>query len=223
MHELPPRHGQVEVAGPEPCATEAMTWLAEAGREAILAGGWEFAPPGTPNGRLWKPNDFLAEVAALLSPGTALDLACGTGRDAVYLASLGWEITAVDHLPDAIDRGRDLARRYLGEAAARRITWLCQDLGAAPIAQTADLVSMFWFLDRHLIRSVPGLLNCGGSFVMETFTSIHRERFGKPRTESFVLKPGELAHLLPELEIQSCEEAWHGERHSARYWAKRPK
>lgn len=220
MHELPPRYGRIEVACPEPLATETVMWLSASGRDAQLARDWEYAPPGTRSGRLWKPNDFLVAVATRLEPGTALDLACGTGRDAVYLASLGWEVTAIDHLADALDRGRDLARRYLSDEDAGRIRWLCKDLSTDSLGGSFDLVNTFWFLDRDLIRTVPALLNPGGSFVMETFTTTHRERYGKPRTESFALQLSELRDLLPGLRVESYDEDWHGDRHSARFWGK---
>ncbi|HVT13014.1 MAG TPA: methyltransferase domain-containing protein [Fimbriimonadaceae bacterium] len=154
-----------------------------------------------------------------LQPGMALDLACGTGRDAVFLASLGWEVTAIDHLPDALQRGQDLARRYLRSDLAERIRWVCQDLEKVAVGGAFDLVSIFWFLDRGVLRSVPGLLHSGGSLVLETFSAIHRERYGKPRTESFVLRTGEPASLLPQLTTRLEEAGWHGDRHSVRFWA----
>ena len=217
MQELPAKHAPVLVAGP--MAEEAVRALELWGREALIAEAWEFGDTG--QGRLWEPNAFLMEVAARLIPGHHLDLSCGTGRDAVAMAGAGWEVTAVDHLEDALDRGRGLARRYLDSVDANRITWICADLEAQMrygIA-TASLVSMFWYLDRPLIRRVVEELPSGGSVVIETFTTTHRERYGKPRTEAFVLQPGELAELVKPLTIRSYEEAWHGDRHSAQAWA----
>src|SRR4051812_10452832 len=125
MHELGPRHRDVVIAGPEPYAVEAAVFLRECGRTAAVFEEWEFGDSGS--GRLWEPNVFLQEVLGDLQAGSALDLACGTGRDAVALAGHGWQVTAVDHLEDALDRGRGLARRYLTEEADR-IRWTCADL-----------------------------------------------------------------------------------------------
>src|SRR5580700_4643199 len=49
------------------------------------------------------PNPLLIETAKRLQPGTALDLACGTGRNALWLAEQGWNVTAVDGAPTAIE------------------------------------------------------------------------------------------------------------------------
>jgi SAM-dependent methyltransferase len=57
-----------------------------------------------------KPNRFLVEAVDGLTPGTALDLAAGEGRNAVWLAQQGWKVEAVDWSDVALDKGRELAR-----------------------------------------------------------------------------------------------------------------
>jgi SAM-dependent methyltransferase len=52
------------------------------------------------------PNRFVAEALAAMPPGRALDLAAGEGRNALWLATLGWEVTAVDFSQVALDKGR---------------------------------------------------------------------------------------------------------------------
>ncbi len=54
------------------------------------------------------PNQFVATLESL-PPGRALDLACGEGRNAIWLASLGWHVTAVDFSPVAIEKARALS------------------------------------------------------------------------------------------------------------------
>src|SRR5690349_9569016 len=67
-----------------------------------------------------KPNDLLVGEVEGLGPGTALDLGCGTGGDAIWLASLGWEVTAVDIAPAALSQ----AAEHAAEAGvAERISW----------------------------------------------------------------------------------------------------
>lgn len=65
-------------------------------REALTAEFWDERYAGT--GRVWsgRPNQRLVEQAADLAPGTALDVACGEGGDAIWLAQQGWQVTAVD-------------------------------------------------------------------------------------------------------------------------------
>ncbi len=67
-----------------------------------------------------EPNRFVAEELADLPPGRALDLAAGEGRNAIWLARRGWEVTAADFSQVALDKGRRLA----GETTVR---WVCAD------------------------------------------------------------------------------------------------
>ncbi|HEV7708191.1 MAG TPA: class I SAM-dependent methyltransferase [Asanoa sp.] len=80
------------------------------------------------------PNQFVAAELADLPPGKAVDLAAGEGRNALWLASLGWRVTAVDFSAVALDKGRQIA-----EARGLDVEWVHADLtGYAPPA--ADLV-----------------------------------------------------------------------------------
>lgn len=72
-----------------------------------------------------QPLVDLVEGERALPPGSALDLGCGTGRDAVYLATHGWQVTGVDLVPQALDRA---ARR--SAAAGVAVRWVQGDIGA---------------------------------------------------------------------------------------------
>ena len=69
------------------------------------------------------PNRLVAAECADLPPGRAVDLACGEGRNALWLASRGWHVTAVDFSQVALDKGRRLAE---GEDDAA-VDWVCAD------------------------------------------------------------------------------------------------
>jgi SAM-dependent methyltransferase len=215
MHELPPPDELLRM--PDlPAVQAAAEGLRSRGRRVELV---PFAYGESGRGRLWEPNPFLAEVAPHLPPGRALDVGCGAGRDAVFLASLGWSVVAVDVLPDAIERGRDLAARYLD--APGRIEWSVADVRRAPPSGTFDLVTMFAFLHRPLLRAVPGLLPPGGSLVLETFTTEHRARHGRPASPELALAPEEIGRLVPGLTVRVANAAWRGPRHTGRLWAHR--
>lgn len=222
MHELPPRDHELPVVGPVELATQVAAWLRQGGRRAIVVANAADEPtPQRVIGRLWSPNAWLADVAARLPSGRALDLGCGTGRDAVHLASLGWHVTGVDVLPDAVERAADLARRCA--AAIAPVAWQCadaQDPAFVPPGGAFDLVVMLRYLHRPLVRRSRAWLRPGGSFVAETFTTLHRERHGRPVAERDVLHPGELPELVQPLEICAFEEGWRGAAHTARVWAK---
>lgn len=73
------------------------------------------------------PNPQLVAELADLTPGTALDAGAGEGADAIWLASQGWQVTAVDWSRVALDRGAAQAAK-LGQDIAGRITWVQEDL-----------------------------------------------------------------------------------------------
>ena len=86
--------------------------------------------------RQWSegPNALVAELLADLPPGTAVDLAAGEGRHALWLASLGWDVTAVDFSAVAVARGRE-------QPGADRVRWVAADvLGWTAPAASLDLV-----------------------------------------------------------------------------------
>ncbi len=85
-----------------------------------------------------EPNTVLVREAAKLSPGRALDLGCGEGADAIWLARQGWQVTAVDISQIALDRAEQHAA---AASVGRLIDWQRCDLGASFPAGTFDLVS----------------------------------------------------------------------------------
>ena len=78
------------------------------------------------------PNQFVAAECADLPVGRALDLAAGEGRNAIWLARAGWDVTAVDFSQVALDKGRTLA----GDTA---VEWVCADATAWDRERTFDL------------------------------------------------------------------------------------
>lgn len=82
-----------------------------------------------------EPNGALMALTSDLAPGTALDVGCGEGADAVWLARRGWTVTGLDVSRVAVDRARAAA-----EAAGVEITWLVEGFGEHPLGPF-DLVS----------------------------------------------------------------------------------
>ncbi|HWD40823.1 MAG TPA: class I SAM-dependent methyltransferase [Fimbriimonas sp.] len=216
LSELPTKDEPFQVAGEG--AEEAVEFLNSGCRRAELARSVELGDEQRLL-RLWEPNEFLAEMLPSLSPGEALDIACGAGREAVTLAMLGWNVTALDHLPDALLMGRQLGEAH---GVRDRISWLCEDV-ANLISPPVDLVTTFFFLDRPCLLAARQWLRPGGSLVVETFSEVNRAERGKPRREAFALKLGELRELAGDLEILHFSEEWRsGGNHTARLWARSP-
>ncbi len=160
--------------------------------------GWEgpraFSPQPVAGASPW-----LFECADLLPrTGRALDVACGRGRHALLLASMGLHVTAVDRDAAALERLQDQADR-LGLALATRVVDLeapDTDLGG----DAYDLVLVTRFLHRPLFPQLRQALARGGLLVYETFLE-EQAAHGRPTNPDYLLKAGELAELVRPLEV----------------------
>jgi SAM-dependent methyltransferase len=214
-YELPASHTTIRIADVGEDARRTLRWLTDHGRHGEVF-PYQFDTERPSAGRLWEPNEFLVNEIANLAPGLAVDLACGVGREDVFLAAHGWKVRAYDNLPDALERGRILESRSLAESGS--IDWRRLDLVAArPVIDDADLITSFYFLDRGLLTWTVQAMKPRAILMIETFTAAHRERFGKPHAEKLVLRPGELAEIAAELEILHFSE---GERANRRITAR---
>jgi SAM-dependent methyltransferase len=160
-------------------------------------------------GRLqWEPDGLLVEVAETLPPGRALDLACGAGRNAIYLARLGWSVTAVDSSKAAIARLRE-------KAAGLTIDARVADLERREFAiepHAYDLICDFYYLQRDLFPAIRDGARPGGMIV----AAIHLEG-------SFAMAPGDLRNEFAGWKVLFYSEGGQAEggKRSARIIARR--
>jgi len=136
---------------------------------------------------LWSGhvNPQLVTEALGLSPGAALDVGCGEGADAIWLAERGWQVTAVDLSTVALERGAAHALE-VGAEVAQRIRWLHVDLTRwVPVVASYDLVSAQFMhmpkdqreqLHRRLAESVApgGILLVVGHHPSDVETTVPR-------------------------------------------------
>jgi SAM-dependent methyltransferase len=95
-----------------------------------------------------EPNLFVRQQCDALPVGEALDLACGEGRNALWLARLGWTVTGVDYSAAAIERAQSLTAREPAEVA-KRLTWRVADITReTPPPGSVDLVLVSYL---HLV------------------------------------------------------------------------
>ncbi len=122
---------------------------------------------------LWsgRPNAVLVSETVDLVPGRALDVGCGEGADAIWLARRGWRVTAIDISTVALERAAAHAREA-GDDLAQRISWLYVDLtNWVPPASTYDLVSA-QFLHAPKVRRqelhqrLAAAVSSGGSLLL---------------------------------------------------------
>ena len=137
-----------------------------------------------------RPSAWVARFAPLMPAGEVLDLACGGGRHARLLATLGHPVLALDRDPAA-----------LAAAAGPGIDTLQCDLeqgepqAAWPFgAGRFSGIVVTNYLHRPLFPFLLAALADGGVLVYETF-ALGNERFGKPSNPNFLLRPGELLAL----------------------------
>ena len=102
-----------------------------------------------------EPAAPVVQAASLLSPGRALDLACGTGRHAIWLHQHGWNVTAIDRNAEAV---ADLQHHY--PAIDSRVADLETDFRIDPNAY--DLVVCWLYLQRDLYPQIRAALRPGG-------------------------------------------------------------
>jgi SAM-dependent methyltransferase len=147
-----------------------------------------------------RPNALLARAVKGVKPGKALDVGMGQGRNAVYLATQGWDVTGVD----PAEYGLAVARRSALEAKVR----------ITPVLQTAeefdwgesrwDLIAVIYMNPRGLKKQIRAALKPGGLLVVEGF---HRDAArGRKIGAGVVFDTDELKKLLPDFEVVRYQE-----------------
>jgi len=227
---LPPRaRALVLVGGGAALLAPVVRALHAAGHAQVVhlpEESWqEHLPPenGPPTRtHLWEPSPALVRAlaahGAMLAGRRAFDLACGSGRNAVYLALQGFEVTAIDRLPDALEKAADLARR---SGVALHTLELDLEPPGALAGLGADLVVVVRYLERALFATLERVVVPGGLLVYETFTEA-QAALGHPRNPRFLLRAGELRRGFPDLETLEYEEGFLDGAHVARLVARRP-
>jgi SAM-dependent methyltransferase len=147
----------------------------------------------------------------------ALDVACGAGRVALWLAQRGFDVLGVDVSPVALAR-LDASARAVG----RSVETLALDLEREPLpGGPFDWIACFAYLQRDLFPAFRARLGPGGLLVCEIATVRNLERHEHP-SRRFLLEPGELVGLVSPLEIVRADEGWHEDRHLARVACRMP-
>lgn len=155
---------------------------------------------------VWKaePNIFLAAETATLSPGRAVDLACGEGRNAVWLAEQGWTATGVDFSDVGLDKGRRLAAERGVD-----VTWVCADATTwTPPAVGYDLVAVCYLQlpadqRRQAIGVAGRALAPGGTLLVVAHDSTNlTDGTGGPPNPNVLYRP---ADVLTDLEAAGID------------------
>ena len=151
------------------------------------------------------PAPLVVEYTTALVAGSALDLACGPGRNALYLAERGWLVFAVDGSHVAIDL-------LLARARERKLTIDADvaDLEAGEVGmpvESFDLILACYYLQRSLIPGMKSALRPGGLLIM----IVHLAEADQPQGTSTRAYPGELRAFFEGWRILHYREGEPGE------------
>ncbi len=158
---------------------------------------------------LWtaEANRFLVAEVGSMPPGRALDLGCGEGRNAVWLAERGWRVTAVDFSGVGLAKGRRLA-----DARCVTVEWVLADLLAyEPPPEAFDLVVVLYLHllppDRRLVhRRAVGGLAAGGTILVVGYDSRNlTDGWGGPQDPTILFTPADVVDDLEGLAVERAE------------------
>jgi SAM-dependent methyltransferase len=150
---------------------------------------------------------FLAAEVADLRPGTALDLACGAGRNAVWLAEHGWRVTAVDFSGVALGMTRSLAAQRRVE-----VDWIEADVVTwAPPARAYDLVCVLYLqlpaLERGTaLARAAAALRAGGTLLIVGHDLLNlTEGWGGPTQPDVLFTPDDVVAEIGDLRVEKAQ------------------
>jgi SAM-dependent methyltransferase len=147
-----------------------------------------------------KPNAFLVEVVKGRKPGTALDVGMGQGRNSIWLAQQGWDVTGFDPAEKAVALARETAAKVGVNLKTEIKTTEGYDFGE----RRWDLILLSYVAGRGITEVIQRALKPGGVLVIEGF---HRDATKSgPIGAGVVFDTGELPSLFPQLRVVRYEE-----------------
>ncbi|TQV73747.1 methyltransferase domain-containing protein [Aliikangiella marina] len=217
LHRLPRKTQPLRLVGYLPLLNQVVQTLEDKGYsiDANLAWNEVFATQleamgkfetGNTSAILWKPASIVEYFVDRFSQKqhqqqkVALDLGCGAGRDAVYLALNGWQVTAVDYLPAALEKMQQLALAHRVNVTSAQIDLENSTFPLSDFNRLFDLIVVIRYLHRPLLTQIRDKISPGGYIVYQTFME-GCEVFGKPKNPRFLLKKGELAKVFAGFEL----------------------
>ncbi|MDQ3678058.1 MAG: class I SAM-dependent methyltransferase [Actinomycetota bacterium] len=154
-----------------------------------------------------EANRFLIAEAEGLPVGRALDLGCGEGRNAVWLAQRGWQVTGVDFSHVGLDKAARLA-----EQRGVSVQWVLADVvDYVPPPAAFDLVAIFYLhipgaaMRDVLPRGAAALAPAGTLLVVGHDPTNIQDGYGGPQDPAILMAPDEIAEALADLDVERAE------------------
>jgi len=157
----------------------------------------------------WEPNQLLVQEVDGLAPGRALDMACGEGRNAIWLASQGWQSTGVDFSPEGLKKGQQMAAEQ-----GLPVEWIEADLREwQPPESAYDLiVSLYVHMPPSELskvhKKVIEALAPGGTILVigHDLTNL-TDGYGGPPFPEVLFTPEQIAGDFQGLMVEKAERA----------------
>ncbi len=159
------------------------------------------------------PNVWVEREVTPLPRGRALDLACGEGRNSVWLARHGWRVTGVDFSTEAIGKSRALAEQQLGELDS--VEWICANATSLELPAQYDLVLLVYLQlpepeRRAALSSAWSALAPGGTLLVIAHDSDNLAHgVGGPQDPSVLYSAedvrADVVALDPEVRVETCD------------------
>jgi SAM-dependent methyltransferase len=144
-------------------------------------------------------SEYLPLLQAAAHQAPVLDLACGRGRNGLYLLDNGCRVTFADRDNDALfEVAQQVASRALQQKSLARLWQQDFEQGNKPLAKECyGAVIVFRYLHRPLMEQLKQAVLPGGLIIYETFTTA-QPQYGRPTNPDFLLKPGELSSYFTD-------------------------
>ncbi|CAN8140570.1 tellurite methyltransferase [uncultured Thiomicrorhabdus sp.] len=176
--------------------------------QKMLAGQWQ---EGKNSKILWQPssavqefvNQYLPKLQASLDGKRplVLDIGCGGGRDAVFLAKQGCQVVAIDKEARVLKRAKQLAQSLGAQVKFSGCDLNTENCVPADIkGRPFDLIIGVRYLNRELLPQLKEQLAEGGYILWQTFIDIGEE-LSSPKNPSFLLQPDELKQVFSGFEV----------------------
>ena len=149
------------------------------------------------------PTPLLRNAVEHLPPGCALDVACGPGRHAIFLAGHGWNVTAVDSSRVAIE----ILQQRAGQAGVT-VNALVADLELGEFKiepEDYELICVFYYLQRDLFSEIRAGVKTGGAVVVAIHLNDGKPG-ARPCNPAFLLEPGEFREFFRDWQIEHYRE-----------------
>ncbi|GAB3064822.1 class I SAM-dependent methyltransferase [Intrasporangium mesophilum] len=154
------------------------------------------------------PNRFVEELVEPLTPGSAIDIAAGEGRNAIWMASIGWTVVATDFSEVAVQRARARAAEVLGADAGRLTALVADATQPAPGGPAAYDLALFSYLQvpradlKAALRAGVEAVRPGGHVVVIGHAGRNlTEGYGGPGDRSVLYDPDEVVDAVEGLPI----------------------